>query len=177
MLATRKLREGRIDGAGVMVEKGAVKDLEERLKAEKAKNEAKEDRLQVMKTTFATVKLLVGKEHSQEFREIDGTRYHKLKRLAASPAAAEADEVFQQLAEISPAKISTSKREQEKRKEKNKGGLQGSMWGEPGGSTDDVSEEMSTQGDNCMDEEAELSAMAFADAPQGVSYTTWIKDS
>ena len=94
MLATRKLREGRIDGVEVKVEKAAVKDLEERLKAEKAKTEAKEDQLQAMRTIYATVKRLVGKEHSQELREIDRTRYDKLKRLVASPAAAEADEVF-----------------------------------------------------------------------------------
>jgi hypothetical protein len=167
MLATRKLREGRSDGAGVKVEQAAVKDLEEQLKAEKAIIEAKEDQLQVMRTTYAAVKLLVGEEHRHELREIDRTRYHKLKQLAASPAAAEADEVFQQLAEISVSKISTSSRGQEKKKEKKKtGGLQGSMWGEAGGITDDTTQETSTVAEDGANEEEEQSEISSADGPK-----------
>ena len=170
MLATRKLREGKTDGAKVKVEQAAVKDLEEQLKAEKAKTEAKEDQLQVMRTTYAAVKLLVGREHSRELREVDRARYHKLKQMAASPEAAEADEVFQQLAEISLAKISTSlrgqekKEEEEKKKEKKTRGLQGSMWGDAGGSADDVSED--TAAKHHVDEEEEQSEMSSSDAPK-----------
>lgn len=174
MLANRKVREGKSDGAEVKVEQAAVKDLEEQLKAEKAKTEAKEDQLQVMRTTYAALKLLIGREHSHELREIDRARYHKLKQLAASPAAAEADETFQQLAEISVYKISTSLREQEKKKEKTMGGLQGSMWGDAGGSADDVSEVMSTPAKHHVGEEEELSEISSIDAPKA-SYKSRIR--
>lgn len=77
VLTTRKLREGKTDGAEVTVEQAKVKALEKQLQAENAKIKAKEDQLHVMRTTYAAAKLLVGKEYSNELREIDRTRYHE----------------------------------------------------------------------------------------------------
>jgi hypothetical protein len=167
MLATRKVREGKPDvkvAPGAKVAQAKVKILEAQLEAEKVKTKAAEDQLQVMRTTYAATKLLVGKEHAAEIRQIDKIRFRELRELAISPAAAEADEVFQQLAEIEVAKrakiISGG--------QKKEGGLQGSMWSEAGESMQDVSREMSTATEDDENEsrgEEEQSEISSAGAP------------
>lgn len=166
MLATRKVREGK---PGVKVPPGAkvaqatVKILEAQLEAEKVKTKVAEDQLQVMRTTYAATKLLVGKEHAAEIREIDKIRFRELRELAISPAAAEADEVFQQLAEIEVAKRSKiSSGGQNKAK-----ASQGSMWSEAGEGIQDVSQAMSTaeeDDDEKENEEEVKSEISSADA-------------
>lgn len=166
MLATRKVREGKPDvkvAPGAKVAQATVKILEAQLEAEKVKTKAVEDQLQVMRTTYAATKLLVGKEHAAEIREIDRIRFRELKELAISPAAAEADEVFQQLAEIEVAKRSKiSSGGQSKA-----GESQGSMWSEAGESMQDGSREKSTATEDHENEgrEEEQSEISSAGAP------------
>jgi hypothetical protein len=117
-----------------------------------------------MRTTYAATKLLVGKEHAAEIREIDRIRFRELKELAITPAAAEADEVFQQLAVIEVAKRAKTSAE---RGQKKKGGLQGSMWSEAEENADDVSQGMSmaAEDDEKEIEEEEKSEISSAGAP------------
>lgn len=167
MLATRKAREGKPVGtatAAVKVEQAAVKVPEAQLAPDKVKIKALEDQLQMMRAAYAAVKVLARQGHADELRKIDHMRHSKLKQLALSPAAAEADEIAQQLADISLAKKLTSFDGQKVKS----GALQGSRWAEPRENADDVSQEMSTATDNDENdnENEEQSEISSADAPK-----------
>jgi hypothetical protein len=181
MLAERKIRERKSEWTAVpavKAEQPTVKGLEAQPETKKARTKVLEHQMQVMRTTYAATKLLVGREQAAELREIDKWRYRQLTELAVSPEAAEADEVFQQLAEIEVAKrAKISPGEQNKAGVlqgsmssggQNKAGeLQGSMWSEAGESAVGVSREMSTaaEDDENDDGEEEQSKISSASAP------------
>ena len=115
--------------------------------------------MQRLTTKFAAVKLLVGKEHAGELRKIDKMRHKKSQKPKLVQAIATADEIAEELGEISIAQSPTSPGEPGK-------SLQHSRWNEAEGSVQDMSNESSSA---ARDQVAEDHSVASgANAPRGV---------